>query len=284
MSYFRVQQISLNAMGTFLVREKNTKVRQIQSLANIVLFPLNLIPIITSIIHHCPDFVRMADPLTLFFGILISMCKLFPLHFGSRNFQSLYERIVTLGGKLKLLEQEVIGKYVKFAEILTIANGFFLTSSIVVFLLLPLGNPIYLAIKGSEDIIWPNAFHWVYPFDLSDSRAYILAYVLTTYSYTQICIVGNAVDTIFLESCLVAAAHFKVLIQRIEDLQFKEDNYDSELGEIVKFHIEIHDLVSAIKTTYRPGIFSYFTLSSITICIVFFSLTLVSFVMAFYMN
>lgn len=275
MKYFRIQEFTLNLMGTFLEREKNTHLRRIQSWVNIILFPINLIPLITTTAFFYPDLTLMSDPIMLLIGIFISMCKLWPLHFGPRNFELLYDKVIKLGATMKIHEEPCVEKSVKFAKFVSKVNLFLLSISMTVFNLIPLVDPIYRTLKGEKDIFWPNAFNWHYPFDMSKNWVYITAYILAFYTFSQICIINNAVDTIFLESCLVGSSHFKILQRRIENVQFKSPGYDKDIIGLIGYHNEIHDLANIVTRAYQAGLFFYFTIASIMICIIFFELLMV---------
>lgn len=212
MKYFRVQSLSFEAMGTFLIRRKNTKLRRLQSLINLVLFPWNLIPLANSVVHNYPNLIKMSDHVTFIVGILMYVCKLYSLHFRRRKFEQLYDLVLALDGKVNLLEREIVVEYVKFAQKFAIINTLFLNSSNVVFLVLPLAVPIYQYFVGFENIYWPSPVNYVYPSDIFDkSPVYEINFAFVTYTILQICIVGNAVDAVFMESCLITAGHFKVL-------------------------------------------------------------------------
>lgn len=96
------------------------------------------------------------------------------------------------------------------------------------------------------------------------------------YVYAMAAFPINTLDSTYLESCLIVAAHFKILANRIETIEFDLDHFNKEVEKIIKYHDEIHDLAESLKNAYKLILFPYFSFASLFLCCIFFLLTVVS--------
>lgn len=276
--YFRFQQQCLNLMGTFLVREKNTTIRRVQSFINLIMFPWNLIPILKCIAHYFPDFLMMSDFLNFLTSLALSLVKLSSLHFGYHRFEELNDKIIELGTSVvRLDERKVIVKAVDYVQFVSKANLTVLQIASLIIGVLPLlSQPVLGLIRGGDaDIVWPDPFNFMFPFDLSNTFVYVAVTLILFWEFLQVGTAYNAVDSIFLESCLVIAAHFKVLQMRIENIQFGEKAADKEVHDIVVYHTEIYNAAEEIRNTYGYILLFYFAITPLILCVSIFSMFLV---------
>lgn len=261
-------------MGTFLESKRNTGIQRFRSLINAVLTTILILPFVGSTVYYFPDFLEMGDHVMLFFGLLISILKLNTLHFRKRYFEVLYNQVVVMGRNIDSSETAVIRKYTNLSQILSKMNFVSMQVGSFIGLILPLAIPLYQTSTGeSGGINWPVPFNQIYPFDINITPLYVLVYGLTYYGFVMIGCSANAVDSIFLESCLIVAGHLKILQRRMESIQFNDNNFERNFFLIVKYHDQIYDLAKVVKMTYKTILLPFFAVVSTLLCLVFFMVT-----------
>lgn len=275
LKFFWIQSGILNAYGSFMVPEKNLRFNRLRSAFNSFIFPPVMIPLGYTILMSYPDITIMVSLMGLFIGFLSSSFKLPTLHFRIRHFIGVRQRVRELYERVQPGEEEYMERIVKFVQKLALANGIALVFGSALLILTPPTFAFVQTIKGVENVTWPTPFDADYFVDMESRFNYAVVNLWCLYTLMLCVIMNNCIDCIFFESCLVAAAHFRILQNRIRQLPFWREDFSERLLDVVRYQKEIYGLAREIQLAYCTILCPFFIIASIMSCAEFYTATVV---------
>lgn len=221
LKFFSIQSKILILYGSYMEHEKNTKWNRLRSLFNSLIYPPVMIPLGYGMWMGFPDITILIALMGLFIGFLSSSFKLPTLHFRIKHFVEIRTRVLKLYERIQPGEEGYLEKIVIFVRRLALANGILL---VVGSALLVSGPLIYAVVMklyfAAEDINWPAPFDIGYFVDMEKPLNYILINIWCLYTLLLCVIMNNCIDCIFFESCMFAAANFRILQRRFQKLNY----------------------------------------------------------------
>lgn len=275
LTFYWIQSGILEVYGSFMVQEKNTKLRRLQSFFNAFIYQFAMIPLGYTIWISYPDITVMCSLMGIFIGFLSSTFKLPTLHFRIQHFIGIRTRILKLYERVLPGEEDYMEKIVKFVQKLALVNGFMLVVGSALLLTVPL---IYAFVQdklGNEDVVWPTPYHSEFFVDMNSTLNYSIVNIYCLYTLLLCVIMNNCIDCIFFESCMIAAAHFRILQKRFRDLKCTQPDFTGKLVDIISYQREIYDLAKEIQRAYCTILCPFFIIASIMSCAEFYTATLV---------
>lgn len=276
MALFKLSTVSLQVWGSFLQRKRNTPWRRRQSLINLIVLPGVMLVIAYSIYRYYPDLAQMSDLLAYETGFAIAYFKLPFLHCQLHHFEALYDRITVLNTFATAVELVEIDRANKVASRYGILNFISLVGGDVVLLFGPLAKAAYTQfVLHAEHDQWPVPLNIAV--DLTPGVQYWMFSAWILYSFVILCITDNAMDVMFLESCLICAGHFKILRQRYRSLDCSkpEAEFVKDLIALLKYTEETVQTVHQLKQAFEEIVNIFFTLVAFLLCFVTFTVSLV---------
>lgn len=275
LTFFWIQSGILEIYGSFMVEEKNTPFNRARSLANTFIYPPLMIPLGYTILASYPDITVMIGLMGIFIGFLSSSFKLPTLHYRIGHFVGIRNRVLNLYQRVQPGEEDYMEKIVKFVQKLALANMCALVLGSGLLISVPPALAFVQTLKGVENVTWPTPFEAHFFVSMDSSFNYIAVNLWCIYSLMMCVIMNNCIDCIFFESCLLAAAHFRILQKRIRVLQFDAEDFKEKLLDIVKYQQEVYELAEEIQAAYCTVLCPFFIIASIMSCAEFFTATMV---------
>lgn len=275
LTFFWIQSGILEIYGSFMVQEKNTRFNRMRSVFNTFIFPPILIPLGYSILQGFPDITVMCALLGLFIGFLSSLFKLPTLHYRIKHFVGIRTRVLKLYERVRAGEEGYLSKIVSFVQKLALANGIALVFGSALLVATPPAYALFLHARGVENVTWPTPYDAHYFVDLESRFNYGCVNLWCLYTLMLCVIMNNCIDCIFFESCLVVAAHFRIMQKRIKKLKYHEDSFAEKLLDIVKYQKETYELADEIQAAYCTILCPFFIIASFMSCVEFYSATMV---------
>lgn len=276
LTFFWIQSAILNIFGSHMDQEKNTKFNRLRSLVNSFVFPPNMIPLGYTIWTSYPDITIMCSLMGIFTGFLSSSFKIPTLHFRINHFVGIRTRVLKLYERVLPGEEQYIEKIVKFVRKLALVNGVLLVVGSALLLTGPVFYTKVQIMREVENVTWPSPYDAEYFVDMSKSTNYFLISFWSLYNILLCVIMNNCIDCIFFESCMFAAANFRVLQNRLKRIDYENENFNEKVLDLIGYQREIYELAKEIQRAYCTILCPFFVIASIMSCAEFYSAKMVS--------
>lgn len=276
LTFFWIQSGIMEFYGSFLLPERNTRWNRIRSTFNTFIYPPMIIPLGYSIWISYPDIPLMCSLLGIITGFVSSSFKLPTFHFRIRHFIDVRNRVLKLYERVQPGEEEYLEKIVKFVQKLALANGVALVFGSALLVGAP---PLYaqvLTVKGVENVTWPTPYDAHYFLSMESRFNYRLVNVYCFYTLMLCVLMNNCIDCVFFESCMVVAAHFRIIQNRLKVMEFGEvGNFQLRLLGLIQYQKEVYELASQIQRAYCTILCPFFVIASLMSCAEFYTATVV---------
>ena len=275
LTFYWIQSKILLIFGSFLTPEDNGPWNRIRSLFNALVYPPILIPLGYTIIKSYPDVTTMTSVMGLFTGFLSSSFKLPTLHFRLRHFIRIRKEVLALYDRVQPGEENHLVDLVEFVRKLALANGVALIfgSSLLIG-----GPPLYAyveTLQGVENVTWPTPYNGEYFVDMDKGFNYVAVNIYCFYTLMLCVLMNNCIDCLFFESCLVVAAHFRILQRRFVDLPTSPQHHTARVLDLIHYQKEIYALARTIQEAYCTILCPFFIIASLMSCAEFYTATMV---------
>lgn len=258
-----------------MIPEKNTRFNRARSFLNICLFPPTMIPLAYTIWMSYPDIVAMTSLMGLITGFMSSSFKLPSLHYRIQHFVALRAKVLQLYERVLPGEEDYLQRIVLFVRKLALANGIALVFGSALLVTAPPTFALVMTLNGAENVTWPTPYDAHYFVNMGNPWNYGLVNLWCLYCLLLCVIMCNCIDCIFFEGCMIAAAHFRILQERIKRLHFHAEDFEQRLLDIVLYQKDVYGLAQDIQEAYTTILCPFFIIASIMSCAEFYTATMV---------
>uniref|UniRef100_A0A182PGB0 Uncharacterized protein n=1 Tax=Anopheles epiroticus TaxID=199890 RepID=A0A182PGB0_9DIPT len=262
--FFRVQSICLRAIG----------ISRNDSLAARVLFAFSFFTVLVMklgtvmfAVKHIDEIMLLCDCLGPTFTAYLGLVRQYNLRLHRTELWSIVDEFETLKQSLKLSEIRIVQKYNRIDRFLAWAYLITAMSTGVLFV----GVAIVL-VALSEKSDWKLPLLMDFPFDVKQPVTFTIFFVWCSVAIFWVVLDCVACDSSFgtFSSCLVA--HFVVIQQRFEELQF--DDRNRQLVKLIEYHKHILHMSDRVINAYKNVILNQLLISSLLLCMLGFQLVL----------
>lgn len=273
--FFAFQSWTMRLLGSSMKRIENTRGNRLRSLVNCLTFPWIILPLGYTTVLSYPDITAICSMMGLVTGFVMASVKLPSLHCNVESFVRVRDKILQLWTRVGCGEDTDLRRYVRFVQRFSQANAFALVVGSVTYLMAPLFITMFQYFHGESIEIWPAPFFGNYYFDIQYSPAYELVFLYAFYSICLCVVLCNAIDSVFFESCLIVACHFKILQTRLRTLDFRSDAFRENLLDLVEYQMQIYEATEAIQKAFFTILPPFFIVASMMFCAELYTSTLV---------
>ncbi|XP_035904929.1 odorant receptor 82a-like [Anopheles stephensi] len=262
--FFRVQSICLRAIG---IARVDTRVgRAVFAVSFFTVLVMKLGTVMFAV-KHIDEIMLLCDCLGPTFTAYLGLVRQYNLRLHRAEVWSIVDEFVALRRLLKSNEIRIVKKYNRIDRFLAWAYLITAMSTGVLFV----GVALVLVVL-SDRADWKLPLLMDFPFDVKHPVTFTIFFVWCSVAIFWVVLDCVACDSSFgtFSSCLVA--HFVIIQDRFESLQFGTGN--SALGQLIEYHKHILHVSDRVIDAYKNVILNQLLISSILLCMLGFQLVI----------
>uniref|UniRef100_A0A182MBK2 Odorant receptor n=1 Tax=Anopheles culicifacies TaxID=139723 RepID=A0A182MBK2_9DIPT len=263
--FFRVQSICLRAIGIWRRETHTASVLYAFSFFTVLVMKLGTVQFA---VKHIDEIMLLCDCLGPTFTAYLGLVRQYNLRLHRTEVWHIVDELDALKRSLNTTEIRIVEKYNRIDRFLAWAYLITAMSTGVLFV----GVALVLVVL-SDQADWKLPLLMDFPFDVKHPVTFTIFFVWCSVAIFWVVLDCVACDSSFgtFSSCLVA--HFVIIQERFEQLQFDSVG-NSELGKLIEYHKRILHLADRVIDAYKNVILNQLLISSILLCMLGFQLVI----------
>ncbi|XP_049297186.1 odorant receptor 47a-like [Anopheles funestus] len=264
--FFRVQSICLRAIGISRRATHADSVLYAFSFFTVLVMKLGTV---LFAVKHIDEIMLLCDCLGPTFTAYLGLVRQYNLRLHRSEVWHIVDELDALKRTLQPNEIRIVQKYNRIDRFLAWAYLITAMSTGVLFV----GVALVLVVL-SEQADWKLPLLMDFPFDVKHPVTFTIFFVWCSVAIFWVVLDCVACDASFgtFSSCLVA--HFVIIQERFENLQFGMVGNGRQLGKLIEYHKYILHLSDRVIDAYKTVILNQLLISSMLLCMLGFQLVI----------